>query len=102
MSCPLHLTLNLDERLSYMATLPPSPTHVATSSVARILLYINSQNPSNICWEQHMLGSIELQPWEPRSTRVELGALALRCHGKRDFQMTFTSISPARMQSRGG
>src|SRR5207253_10790291 len=34
----------------------------------------------------------------PSQTR----ALALRCHGKRDFQMTFTSISPARMQRRGG
>src|SRR5438105_2358504 len=32
----------------------------------------------------------------------EKGALALRCNGIRDLQMTFTSISPAGMQSRGG
>src|SRR5438132_2371767 len=60
-SCPLHLTLNLDERLFYMATLPPSPTHVATSLVARISVVHQSPKPSNTCREQHMLGSIELQ-----------------------------------------
>src|SRR5438132_7737952 len=52
MSCPLHLTLNLDERLSYIATLPPSPTHVATSSVARI--YVVHQSPKP---KQHMPGA---------------------------------------------
>src|SRR5438034_1298762 len=36
------------------------------------------------------------------STRVRLGAKALRCHGKRDFHRTLTSISPAGMRSRGG
>src|SRR6266508_3526519 len=51
-SCPLHLTLNLDERLSYMTTLPPSPSHVATSSVARI--YVVHQSPKP---KQHMLGA---------------------------------------------
>src|SRR5438105_14797278 len=40
--------------------------------------------------------------WEPRSTRVGLGALALRCHGKRDFHRTLTGISPAGTRSRGG
>src|SRR5207244_716918 len=52
MSCPLHLTLNLDERLSYMATLPPSPTHVATSFVARISIVHQTPKP-----KQHMPGA---------------------------------------------
>src|SRR5438105_5628140 len=49
---PLHLTLNLDERLSYMATLPPSSTHVATSLVARISVVHQTPKP-----KQHMLGA---------------------------------------------
>ena len=40
--------------------------------------------------------------WEIQSTLVGLGALALRCHGKRDFHRTLTSISPTGTQSRGG
>src|SRR5438128_5358165 len=50
--CPLHLTLNLDERLSYMVTLLPSSTHVATSLVARISVVHQSPKP-----KQHMLGA---------------------------------------------
>src|SRR5438128_8447478 len=46
------MTLNLDERLSYMATLPPSSTHVATSLVARIFVVHQSPKP-----KQHMLAA---------------------------------------------
>src|SRR5437773_11397392 len=42
------------------------------------------------------------RPWEIRSTLVGLGALALKCHGKRDFHRTLTGISPAGTRSRGG
>src|SRR5438105_15173792 len=41
----LHLTLNLDERLSYMATLRPSSTHVATSLVAKISVVHQTPKP---------------------------------------------------------
>src|SRR5438105_4602311 len=53
MSCPLHLTLNLDERLSYMMTLPPSSTHVATSSVARIYVVHQTPKPKLTSREHH-------------------------------------------------
>ena len=49
---PFILDVELDERLSYMVTLPPSPTHVATSSVARISVVHQSPKP-----KQHMLGA---------------------------------------------
>src|SRR5438105_9225704 len=42
------------------------------------------------------------RPWEIWSTRVGLGALALRCHGKRDFHRMLTGISPVGTRSRGG
>src|SRR5436190_16919439 len=51
-SCPLHLTLNLDERLSYMVTLPPSSTHVATSLVTKISVVHQTPKP-----KQHMPGA---------------------------------------------
>src|SRR6266540_1750786 len=50
--CPLHLTLNLNERLSYMTTLLPSSTHVAILSVARISVVHQSPKP-----KQHIPGA---------------------------------------------
>src|SRR5881394_4594156 len=60
--CPLHLMLNLDRRLSSMATLLPNSTHVATSLVARISIVHQSLKP-----KQQMLSLIELQWKGPTS-----------------------------------